>query len=99
MPLAEYLTRVSGREHRLWLAYLVLEREDECRNPTVTHWHLLALIAEVRSLLRKKRIEPKDCKLRFELPNQTAPPVDLETSLLHSKAAWGVPMRKMMGTG
>jgi hypothetical protein len=99
MSLAEYLSRVSGREHRVWLAHLALEREDECRNPTVTHWHLLALIAEVRSLLRKKRVEPKDCKLRFELPGSSRLPADPEMALLHSKAAWGVPMRKMMETG
>jgi hypothetical protein len=90
MTLAEYLARVSHREHLLWVEHLRAEREAEWQTPTPEHWYLAQIAAAVSRVLARnpRAIRVEDFVLKFRVGPQK--PASPEQSLAWSKAKWGM---------
>lgn len=66
------------------MAWLDAQYEE----PSRTDWYIMALIAEVRSLLAKKRVEPKEARLRFEEKPTTLTEEQKQIEARKLQASW-----------
>ena len=63
--MAEYLQRVSHREHKMWLRFL----DDDYNHPSRTDWYIMRLCTVVDGLFRSN-VDIDSYKLKWQLQRQ-----------------------------